>query len=180
MEKFPDTKSMYFALVMVLITCNAVKIPDLDETTLYLLFLGQIFFIGLAFNLYFVISANYTNPKFATTSFELNMCSGQLMTLASPILAKLPEPTPTLVYWFCIFLAMFMTYRVSQTRAPKAQTVFAEIEKSVLSIIKDEGNSESFRGNLSSVLVDTKTLKKRALDLWQQEKKGHDDDEDSD
>jgi hypothetical protein len=108
---FPPHLASYFSLTMVLVTSNMVKL-DLDQKVIYGLFLVQIFFIGLTFNLYFVMATTRISPRLLSTSFELNTCFGQLLTFFSPLIAKLPEPFPTLFYWLFCLTAFLMVVKI--------------------------------------------------------------------
>ena len=59
----PDQKAMIGSTFLVMVCSVILKLPGLDQMTIYVVFLAQIFFIGLVFSLAFVILGTRTNPK---------------------------------------------------------------------------------------------------------------------
>jgi hypothetical protein len=91
---------------MVMICSIAVKLPGNDQMMIYVLFLGQIFFIGLATNAAYNIMDTRTNPKLVAVAFEINLTFATGSTMVLPILAKSPEPTPTILFLIFGLLAI--------------------------------------------------------------------------
>jgi len=121
---FPDHIAMTCCLVMVMICSFLLKLPDLDNIQIYVYFLGQVFFIGMAFNLLFVMMETRTNPKHLNVAFEMLMCFSQGSTMLSPLLAKAPEPVPTITFISCCIVAILMIIKVGPLKSkPKSHNV---------------------------------------------------------
>uniref|UniRef100_A0A7S3CPP2 Uncharacterized protein n=1 Tax=Strombidium rassoulzadegani TaxID=1082188 RepID=A0A7S3CPP2_9SPIT len=175
-EHFDDYSSIFFALTVVVISSSLVKVEALGQTAIYVIFLVQVCFIGLAFNIYFVIVGTRINQKLLTVSFELNSCTGQFMTLFCPIISKLPEPYPTMVYWGCSLTAFLMVWIIGPMKRTDKKNAFADIERSILTIIKDENEGESFKGNPSSMVMYQSFMKSKIIAQWKTT--NHPDEED--
>jgi len=58
----------------------------------------------------------------------------------------------------------------------KRQNLMQSMDKTLLSMIKGENETaQSFRGNLSSILLDNKMVRKKVLAQWQLNKDGEED-----
>lgn len=71
-----DRLSMLISLSVVLALSFVIKYADISENTLYVLFMVQIFFVGSAFNILFVLQDSRINPKLLGISFEINYSFG--------------------------------------------------------------------------------------------------------
>jgi hypothetical protein len=71
-----DKLSMLMSLTFVLGLNFVIKYVQISETTLYVLFMVQIFFVGSAFNILFVLQDSRINPKLLGISFEINYSFG--------------------------------------------------------------------------------------------------------
>jgi hypothetical protein len=96
----------YMASTTVIIICSIlVKIPSIDQNILYVIFLIQIIFVGISFNIAYMMQESKThNPALKAISLELNMSFGNCFSFIVPLVAKAPEPVPTLMF---VFLGLF-------------------------------------------------------------------------
>ena len=136
-RKFPDWIAMIVCLIFVMGTCLILKMPDVDQTTIYVVFLLQIFFIGMAFNLAFMIMETRTNPKLLAVAWELNMSIGSGSSMVLPIFAKAPEPTPTLMFFIFGSICILMLLKIGPKKQISKETVADKIERTVLSMVDE-------------------------------------------
>lgn len=163
MHYFPDWLAMIFSVFVVMVCSTILKMPEMEQMTIYVVFLLQIFFIGLAFNAAFIILESRTNPKLLAVALELNFSCGTGSTMVLPILAKSPEPTPTILFLTFGLLTIIMLIKIGPKKHEKAQeTIMDKIEHTVLNLIDEsQQNGSSFAGfkaNMSSVIVDNKYI----------------------
>ena len=98
MHHIPDWLAMMGSSCIVVICSLVLNMPGMDQMTIYMVFLGQIFFLGLAFNGAFVILESRTNPKLLSVAFELDFSLGCGSTMFMPVLAKSPPPIPSIIF----------------------------------------------------------------------------------
>jgi len=100
-------------------------------------------------------------------SFEFNICLGFTSTILTPIIGKLEEPIPLCVIWAFSIIGLYTIFKIGP-RNESAMKMNDSVDQSLLSIIKDNNDSAvSFKGNLSSILINDKLVKKRILKQWQ-------------
>ena len=105
----PHHTIVYFSIIAILICCNSLKlIANMNQTLIYFLFIVQILFCGVVYNLVFILQEVYTIPKLLTVSFELNQCLSYMLNFMVPILVKMKEPTPLLAFWFFALLGLLV------------------------------------------------------------------------
>ena len=158
-KKFPDWIAMIVSVTFVMVSCLVLRMPGVGQTTIYLVFLFQIFFIGMAFNLAFMILETRNNPKLLAVAWEINMSIGAGSSMILPVFAKAPEPTPTLMFLIFGTICILMVLKIGPKKQTPKESVADKIERTVLSMVDvsmQEGNSfGGFRTNLSSVILDS-------------------------
>ena len=76
-------------------SCNLLlQIPELGTIVTYGLYLGQVFCLGLAYNLSYIILERRTKPEHLAMSIELNISAYMLFATFAPILVKASPPLP--------------------------------------------------------------------------------------
>lgn len=116
MKKFPDWLSLIGSVIMIMISSILVKCPHIDQGILYCIFLAQVFFCGLGFNAVFVILESRTNPKLLAVSYELNLCVASGSTMIIPVLAKFPDPIPTIWFVLCGTVVIFVVIKIGSRK----------------------------------------------------------------
>jgi hypothetical protein len=97
----PDWVAFNFSTSIIIICSIIVKIPGLNQLFIYAVFLIQVLFVGISFNIAFLMQELKTeNPALKAISLELNMSIGNSFTFLCPLVAKAPEPVPTLMFIF--------------------------------------------------------------------------------
>ena len=138
------------------------------------MFLAQIFFLGIAFNAAFVIMESRTNPKLLAVAIELTFSIGCGSTMVLPVLAKAPEPTPTILFLVFGSVCVIALCKIGPRKQElKKETIIDKIEHTILSMIdesRQEGNSfGGFRANMSSVILDSKYIQKKVHSKWRRD-----------
>jgi hypothetical protein len=168
---FPDQKAMIVSTFIVMVCSVILKVPGMDQMTIYVVFLLQIFFLGLAFSLAFVILTSRTNPKLLAVAFELNFSFGCGSTMLLPILAKSPEPTPTILFLVFGCITIFMLFKIGPRKQEVKESILDKIEHTILAMIDEsQEDRSSFSGfkasNMSSVILDNKYIKNKLHSKW--------------
>ena len=94
------------------------------------------FFCGLGFNAVFVILESRTNPKLLAVSYELNLCVASGSTMIIPVLAKMPDPIPTIWFIVCGSVIIFIVIKIgSDKSASTKKKLIDNMELTFLSMI---------------------------------------------
>jgi predicted MFS family arabinose efflux permease len=96
-----DSRQAALNFILIVILNFLVKYIDLNETLRMVFFFIEILLIGSTFNLWFIIMQNRVKPEFQSVSFELNFSISSVSNTIGPLIAKLPEPTPTIYLSSC-------------------------------------------------------------------------------
>lgn len=97
---FDPIKGQIATTVVIMILSLVLKVFDLHEMLVYVIFTVMVFCIGMQFNGTLLMQHQYMiKPEIANMSYECNYTFGQFMTLFAPILAMLDEPYPTISIW---------------------------------------------------------------------------------
>jgi hypothetical protein len=75
-KMMPDWLGLQVSVCFILISNIALQMPDITPIMTYFLFMIQIFFIGIAYNLEFIILERRTQPKHLALSIEITVCVG--------------------------------------------------------------------------------------------------------
>ena len=144
---------MILALIIILIVNLTMKLLDLEEITIYTCFMMEIFFIGVTFNLLFMILEARINPKLLSCAMEFNSVFGNLSTMACPLIAKMAEPTPTL---FVVILCLVGVAVMVWIPDPKNKEIDLQqtLEHTIVSMVNTINATDFYKGNQSSVVVD--------------------------
>ena len=103
-----------------------------------------------------------------------------------PVLAKLPEPIPTMLFLVFGTICIIMLIKIGPLKVEVQESILDKIEQTVLAMIDEshqEGSSFSgFKGHdMSSVIVDNKYIKNKLHSKWKkQESSKVDHDSESD
>ena len=163
MHQFPDWLAMMFSVAVVMVCSVVLKMDGIEQSTIYAFFLCQIFFLGISFNAAFVIMDSRTNPKLLAVAFELIFSIGCGSTMVLPVLAKAPEPLPTILFLVFGTICIVSLCKIGPRKQEKKKdTIIDKIEHTILSMIDEshaEGNSfGGFKANMSSVILDNKYI----------------------
>jgi hypothetical protein len=89
-QMLPDWIGCILSITCILIASILLKIPGIDQTSIYIIFLIQIFFCGAANNVIYLIQESRTvNPKLLAISLEVNLCFANLVSFISPMVGKM-------------------------------------------------------------------------------------------
>ena len=110
MQWFHPVKGQIWSVSILLFFCTFIKTVEVAENLMYILFMIEVFFIGIAYNLGYILQDILIfDPQLKSTSLEFNFCIGQFSTLFVPLVAGMAEPIPTGIIWFfgimCILTA---------------------------------------------------------------------------
>jgi hypothetical protein len=134
MKYAPDWLGLIVDTILIGACSVILKEPGISQTTIYTVFLAQIVFIGIAFNSAFIIMEARTNPKHLAVAFELNMCIGNGTTMIAPLLAKMPEPVPTMMYLIFSTTIIFMLFLIGPRKKEEIN-----IQQTIMSMVEGEG-----------------------------------------
>ena len=87
---------MLVSIVALLSLNFLIKFFNLSAETTLILFLIEAMIVGGFFNLMCVIQNTLIDPRYVSMCMEINFCMGFTTTMFGPIVAKLPEPFPTI------------------------------------------------------------------------------------
>jgi hypothetical protein len=96
----------------------------------------------------FIIMENRTNPKHQAVAFELNMSFGNGSTMMIPILAKMPEPLPTMLYCSMSCMIIIMLVLIGPRKNEEIN-----IKATILSMVEERGMSFTGFKNNSKISV---------------------------
>jgi hypothetical protein len=146
-QLMPDWVGYIFSTSVIVICSIIVKIPGLDQSVVYVVFLIQVLFVGISFNIAYMMQESKThNPALKAISLELNMSFGNCFTFFCPLVAKAAEPVPTLMFIFLGLSSMLLITKMDSKQKPM------NLESSILSILMDDQKS-GFK-ELSSINFD--------------------------
>ena len=74
------------------------------------------------------------NPALKAISLELNMSFGNCLTFFAPLVAKTPEPVPTLMFIFLGVFSMILVTQMEDKNVPPPMS----LEQSILTMIVNE------------------------------------------
>jgi hypothetical protein len=113
----PDWIGCILSITCILVASILLKIPGIDQTSIYITFLVQIFFCGAANNVIYLIQESRTvNPKLLAISLEVNLCFANLVSFISPMVGKMSEPYPTMMFILCCFGAITIILYIGPER----------------------------------------------------------------
>ena len=99
-----------------------------------------------------------TNPKLIAVAFEINLTFATGSTMVLPVLAKSPEPTPTILFLIFGFLAIATLLKIGPKKEEQ-ESILDKIEHTVIGMI-DESRQEGslWKANMSSVILDSQYI----------------------
>lgn len=116
-QMLPDWLGAILSITCILVSSVLLKIPGIGQTAIYLIFLVQIFFCGAANNVVYLIQESRTiNPKILAISLEVNLCFANLASFLAPMVGKMSEPYPTMMFVLCCFGAITIILLVGPLR----------------------------------------------------------------
>ena len=98
-------KTMFFSFMMGAFFGTTLIFINVSDTSLILIcVLLTKFGVSSAFNLCFIITAEYFPPQYASTVFGACNIIARLTSILAPLIAEVPSPVPMLVFsLFCVF-----------------------------------------------------------------------------
>ena len=135
-QLMPDWIGYIFSTSVIVICSIIVKIPSIDQSIVYAVFLIQILFVGISFNIVYMMQESKTvNPSLKAISLELNMSFGNCFTFFAPLVAKAPEPIPTFMFIFLGIFSMILITRMDNKQKPMT------LEQSILQVVMNDQKS---------------------------------------
>lgn len=121
--------------------CNIfLQIPDLSQTLTYTLFLSQIFSIGLAYNLCYMILEKRTKPEHLAIAIELNCCAYMLVSMLCPFILQAPKPIPCVIITLLCIISISTAHSIGPISSKKDQSMSKNFENTVYSILYQHGS----------------------------------------
>jgi hypothetical protein len=97
-KRLPDVTAFTIAMsTVILINILIHTLPDLSEEVSIFLFSIQVFFVGMCWNLQFIIQEKRTRPEHLSVALELNMSCSTLFSGIVPILVGASNPVKAIV-----------------------------------------------------------------------------------
>ena len=111
---FHPVKGTFISIVFISIISLFIKLFDITEGQLYLLFLLEVICIGILYNMCFILQdILITDPKLKSISFEFNFCFSLFVSMCAPQLAAMIEPLPTATIWLLGFIQILSANKIS-------------------------------------------------------------------
>ena len=145
-----------FSFVLLI---NLVMRASISSTTLFIIFLVDVFCLGAIYNLVIIIQGSRCNPRLQSIALEFNLCVAQFTTLVCPILAKQPEPTPLIYNTALCILGIIVILNIPPKKTHNVD-IKKQIEATFSNLSQSFGNGDSNSlANLSSILIVDKKMR---------------------